>query len=191
MSGLDKILDHITQEAREEADAILSAAREEADAFLTSGKADADQIAAAIAKQSDLDVAAAVKRIQSASELREKRILLQTKQDKIEEVFAEALQQLQQLPDDEYFAAIRKMIDRYAGGQSGEIRFNSRDLARLPRDLASKAAEYHLTIGTEPVDIAGGFILSYGDIEENCSFDVLISASREELQDRIGDLLFS
>lgn len=190
MSGLDKIIDHITQEAKTEAEGILASARAEADKLISSGKAEADAMAAAIAKQSEADVAAAVKRIQSASDLREKRIILQAKQDQIEEVFGAALEHLRGLGDEDYFTLIRKMITRYASGERGILQFSAADLARMPKDMQTFAGQHHLEISPESVDISGGFILSYGDIEENCSFDVLIETSREELQDKIGQLLF-
>ena len=87
MSGLDKIIDHITQEARDEAGKIVSKAKEEAEKYLSDGKNDALARVAAIEKQSGLDVAAAFKRIESAADLQEKRTVLQAKQEIIESVF--------------------------------------------------------------------------------------------------------
>ena len=190
MSGLDKIIEHITEEARTEADQILSAARAEAEKLISSGKEDTDAMTAAIVRQSESDVAAAVKRIQSAAALREKRILLQAKQDRIENVFQSALAYFQILDANAYFDVIRKMISKYADGNSGEIRFNQKDLDRLPADMEQIAAAKGLSVSRDAADISGGFILSYGDIEENCSFEALIETSREELQDKVGQLLF-
>ena len=190
MSGLDKILEHISQEAQAETDKILSEAKENADRILASGKKEAQDMADMIYKQSELDVAAAASRIDSNAQLSEKRIILQAKQDKIEEIFEKAQVSLEEQSDADYMDIIIKMIDRYASGQKGQILFNSRDLARLSEDVRKTAQEHKLRISEETADIRGGFILSYGDIEENCSFDTLIAASREELQDKIGELLF-
>ena len=190
MSGLDKILEHITREAKNEADKILAAAKEDSDKLIASGKAEADSMAAAIARQSEADVAAAVRRIQSTSQLREKRLILQAKQEKIEDVFQSARAALEDLPEKEYFDVIRKMIARYATGEKGQIRFSAGDLKRLPADLKETAAEKGLEISSESAAIDGGFILAYGDIEENCSFETLIETSREALQDMVGQLLF-
>ena len=190
MSGLDKILEHITREAKEEADKILAAAKEDSGKIIDSGKAEADSMAAAIKKQSEADVAAAVRRIQSTSQLREKRLILQAKQEKIEDVFQSARTNLEDLPEKEYFDVIRKMITRYATGEKGQIRFSAKDLKRLPADLKEAAAEKGLEISKESAAIDGGFILAYGDIEENCSFETLIETSREALQDMVGQLLF-
>lgn len=190
MSGLDKILEHISREAREEADQILTSAKEAAQKILISGKKEAEDMAEAIRHQSELDVAAASDRIVSNADLNEKRIILQAKQDKIEEVFDNALKYLEDLDDASYMEMIGKMISRYASGREGTISFNQRDLSRLSEPVKALAEKQHLQISAEPVNICGGFILSYGDIEENCSFDVLIGTSREELQDKVGQLLF-
>ena len=190
MSGLDKILEHISREAQTETDKILSEAKSAADQIIASGKREAQEMAASIHRQSELDVAAAVSRIESNAQMSEKRIILQAKQDKIEEIFEKAQASLENLNDEEYMDVIGKMIIRYASGEEGMILFNSRDLARLTEDVRKTAQEKNLRVSEKPADIRGGFILSYGDIEENCSFDTLIAASREELQDRIGNLLF-
>jgi V/A-type H+-transporting ATPase subunit E len=47
-----------------------------------------------------------------------------------------------------------------------------------------------LIISENTVTIDGGFILKYGDVEENCSFDALFSSAKEELSDRVNAILF-
>ena len=37
----------------------------------------------------------------------------------------------------------------------------------------------------------GGFILCYGGIEENCSFDAIFDSAREHLQDAVQRILFA
>ena len=191
MSGLDKILEYITQEANAEADKIIASAQEEAAAIISSEKKKADDQSAAIMKQAESDAAAQATRIESAAQMKEKRILLQAKQDKIDEVFAQAKEQLLGLDDEKYFEMIQKMIQKYASGESGQIKFSQRDLDRIPAALKEQLEDTGLLVSSEPADIDGGFILSYGDIEENCSIDVLISESKETLQDKISETLFN
>ena len=47
-----------------------------------------------------------------------------------------------------------------------------------------------VSIAQEPANIDGGFILSYGGIEENCSFDAIFRSEREKLQDIVSGILF-
>lgn len=190
MSGLDQILEHISKEASDKAAKVLKNARAEADRILELEKKEASRLENQINKQSQLDVAAATKRIQSAAELKEKRMILEAKQKEIDGAIDAALEKLVNLPDAEYFAYLDRMLDRYAKGRAGEICFCAKDLERLPAGLKKKTKALNLTISQVPVNIDGGFILDYGDIEENCSFSALVNASRELLQDKIGKILF-
>jgi len=196
MSGLDKILEHINTEAKDAADVLLAGAKDQAQKLLENAKADAKAREAAIVKQSALDQAAAEKRIKSAAELKEKRMILEAKQKEIEDVLKAAQDHLVELPEDVYFETILKMIKKYAQPQDGTIKFSAKDLQRLPEGFEQKIAaaldgKASLKISDESANICGGFILVYGDIEENCSFDALISAAKENLQDKIGQILFS
>ena len=48
-----------------------------------------------------------------------------------------------------------------------------------------------LHISGDTRDIDGGFVLTYGGIEENCSIDALFDAAHEVLQDKVQEILFS
>lgn len=191
MSGLEKILEHIKSEATSTADEMLRVAKAEAEKIVDTEKKEAAFRADQIKRQSELDVTATRNRIQSAGDLKEKRMILEAKQKEIDDVFTATMDYLSNLDDAGYFAIIDKMIPRYADGIEGTIRFNARDLARVPESTKKVIKENLLTISDQPAQIDGGFILVYKDIEENCSFDSLISASREDLQDKIGQILFS
>ena len=191
MSGLEKILEHIKSEATSTADEMLRVAKAEAEKIVDTEKKEAAFRADQIKRQSELDVTATRNRIQSAGDLKEKRMILEAKQKEIDDVFTATMEYLSNLDDAGYFAIIDKMIPRYADGIDGTIRFNARDLARVPESTKKVIKDNLLTISDQPAQIDGGFILVYKDIEENCSFDSLISASREDLQDKIGQILFS
>ena len=191
MSGLEKILEHIKSEATSTADEMLRIAKAEAEKIVDTEKKEAAFRADQIKRQSELDVTATRNRIQSAGDLKEKRMILEAKQKEIDDVFTATMDYLSNLDDAGYFAIIDKMIPRYADGIEGTIRFNAKDLARVPESTKKVIKDNLLTISDQPAQIDGGFILVYKDIEENCSFDSLISASREDLQDKIGQILFS
>ena len=196
MSGLDKILEHINTEAKDAAEELIKGAKSQAEELLENAKAEARAREAAIVKQSALDQTAAEKRIKSAADLKEKRMVLEAKQKEIEDVLTAAKEHLNGLEDGAYFETVLKMVKRYAQPQDGIIKFSAKDLGRLPAGFDQKIAEAlggkgTLKIAEDSANISGGFILVYGDIEENCSFDALIEASKEDLQDKIGQKLFS
>ena len=88
----------------------------------------------------------------------------------------EARARLKELDDTAYFELLSKMLDKYSTGKEGVIRLSARDLNRIPAEFQAKALT--TTFSKDAVNIDGGFVIVYSDIEENCSFDALISASR-------------
>ena len=80
-------------------------------------------------------------------------------------------------------------------GEQGVMKLGSRDLGRLPADFEQKLAGVlpagtTLTLSREPAELSDGFLLLYGGIEENCSFRAVLSARKEEMQDKVCGILF-
>ena len=73
---------------------------------------------------------------------------------------------------------------------------SAEDLERLPAGFEEalneklKAAGASVTLNNTPAKISKGFILAYGDIEINCSFEALFEARREELKELVCGILF-
>lgn len=191
MSGLDKILEQINKEATDTANETINFANVEADKILKKAQEDAEAKREEISAQSILNVSAVTKQIQSVAAQMEKKKILVAKQEIIDGILDSALKHLENMDAPEYFAIIEKMIEKYAGNEAGVISFNARDLARIPQSTLNLAAQKNLKLSKEAVDISGGFILGYGNIDENCSFEGLILAMRESLQDKISQILFS
>ncbi len=79
--------------------------------------------------------------------------------------------------------------------------FNQNDLkkhatavvTRAKKLLSEKSPDWKqikISKGAEPIDIRGGLSLQYGDIESNCSFSALISASRASTENAVAEVLF-
>ena len=66
----------------------------------------------------------------------------------------------------------------------------------MPADFEKKieaAAQENggsLTLQKEPKEIPDGFILVYGGVEENCTLKALFDAKKDQLQDRVNEMLF-
>ena len=119
------------------------------------------------------------------------------KQEIIAGLIEQAYEALLAKPDEEYFAFLKKVLSGYAQPQAGEICFSKKDLDRMPagyldelKEIAAQAGG-SLTLSPEERDLDGGFVLSYGGIEENCTIRALFDARRETLQDQIHGLLFA
>ena len=187
MTGADKIIEKITRDALAKSEEILARAEAQAEQALAQAAAQAQgasgtAIAAAEEKAAS-DIAAA----RSRTAMTEKRILLQMKNEVIGQAIASALARLQALPEAEYFNMLARLAAEYAQPGPGVMRLAQRDLDRLPPDFSPAG----VSISPQPAEIEGGFILAYGDIEQNCSFEALVSARLDDIKDALHAFIFA
>jgi len=121
--------------------------------------------------------------------------VLAEKQSIISGVFEKALSELSGLSGSEYYNAVIKIAVKNALAQEGEIIFSKEDAANVPSDfemrLNAQLKAGRLTVSHNTRPIGKGFILSYGGVEQNCTFSALVEASKESLQDRVQEILFT
>lgn len=197
MTGLEKILEHIKSDADSEAGKILDRANQEVQQLLDSSREEGARQVKILEEQSKAKYDSFIKQGESSALLRGRKMILEAKQDEIEKVIEDAKLSILELPDEKYFETILKMANRYALKQKGSILFSESDRNRLPSDFSNKLADVlkekegaELTISEDTRKIDGGFVLVYGEIEENCSLEALFSAAKEDLQDKVGAMLF-
>ena len=191
MTGLEKIVEQIKQEAKIASEKELAKTREEVEQLLEEGKKERESFKAAFLTETDSQVELLLKRGEAAAVLQRKKSLLKEKQEIIHQVVENARESLLNLSEKEYFALLLKMLHRYAKNGKCSILLSPRDKMRAPKDFLSELMSRSIVLAGESEKIDGGFILVYGDIEENCSFEALFAASKEVLQDKIGALVFS
>lgn len=197
MTGLDKIIQDITSESDSAVSAKLNKARAQAEEIRSRAGQEAAEECAAVGRRAKEEAAMARERAESAAALQARKEVLGAKQQLIADIIEKAKQSLYALPDDEYFKLILKMAAKYAPARKGEILFSSADLKRLPASFekslneAVKGKGASLKVSKQSRNLDGGFVLSYGGIEENCSFSALFDARRDELQDKVNQLVFS
>lgn len=195
MIGLDKIKDEIRNEAAREADALLAAATAEADAIRDAARAEAELESAKIRTASQKAVADIEQSRDSVARLQRRQYILQMKQELLCETLDMALDTLYNLPDKKYFGLLCMQAVASAEAGHGEMLLNPRDAARLPAKFEAKLAadlppSCSITVSSQTRPIDGGFVLKYGDVEQNCSFAALFDARREDFTDMIRRILF-
>lgn len=196
MSGLEKITSQILEEAKTSAAMKLETARKEADDILSKAKEACAAMEAEAAEKNVILKENYEGRIKSSAEQQRRTALLRAKQDMIAEVIEEAYVTLKQEDTESYFRTMEKILKTYVLAEPGEIYFSAQDLARMPADFEeriSAAAEEKggsLVLSKEPKAIEDGFILVYGGIEENCTLKALLDAKKDELQDKVNEILF-
>ena len=177
MAGLDKIIARIQAESEEAAARTLEAAKAEAETILQNAREEAAAECAAIGRKAEQAAANILDRGHSAAELKKRQRILAEKQVLIGRIIGEAKQQLKNMPQEAYFENIVKLAVKASQNGKGTILFSKADLDRLPENFADtlNAALVAggkegaaLTVSSETRDIDGGFVLTYGGIEENC-----------------------
>ena len=197
MAGLEKIIEKIGLDAQAGASEVKAQADEKCAEILAEAQAESDRIDAQALADAEALRADILERGESGAQMQRKNRILTAKQSMISDVIDRARERLLSLDTADYFDLLCRLADKYAHAGDGIMYLCSHDLARVPanfrRDLAEIAKKKHgtLLISDKTRDIDGGFVLAYGGIEENCSFDAMFEDRKEALQDVVRAKLFS
>ena len=196
MAGIENITKVIAQEAEAESSSIISAAEKSAEEARAKANGEADQLKLSAKEKLDRKIAAERKKIQSQTEHIEKLKMLETKQNIIDGTLQKAKEKLLGYDDKTYFETLLGLLEKTVQADKGTLLLSETDLGRIPADfegqvnaVATKKGGM-LDVSKEPADIDGGFILSYGDIEINSSFDAIFEENKDKLVDIVNSILF-
>ena len=188
----EKILADAKAEAekiKKQADEKEAAEQAKLDEQLDEYKNQTDTLAKKAAKDKKLHLLAAARMDIAKEYLAEKRKIL-------DEVFAQARQQLQNLPDEEYRRFMTKlMLEAVETGDeeiivdNNEKRIDQSFIKHLNRKLGP-GYKGNLRLADQRQNLGGGFILKRGRIKNNISFDVLLTQARKELEIELAKELF-
>ena len=193
MTAQELILKGITDEASLKKEDILKKANEDAKSIIENAKREAkvfsgETVSAALKKAASIKANA-----DSQAELILRDARLMRKNREIEGVISQAVERLEALPDKEYFGLILSLISKIAEKQSGEILLSKNDLEKRSTAILTDGIKENglmLTLSSKAADIKSGFVLRYGDILINSSFEALVNEKRERLNDAVKDILF-
>ena len=115
----------------------------------------------------------------------------------LDEVFEQARRQLQDLPDEEYRALIKKLIlgavetgDEEVVVDTNEGRIDHEFIKEINRELGPDYKN-NLRLSDERQDLGAGFILKCDKVKTNVSIEVLLGQARKELEIELAKELFS
>lgn len=197
MTGLEKMQSQILDEARRSAEEILEQAKSQAREIKEEAERAAQEKSSRILEKSGTEVRNTEERSVSSCDLLRRQVLLEAKQAIIARILDRAYHTLIEADEDAYFRIIKEMLGKYAAAQAGEVCFSQKDLDRMPEGFEKEIQEIAekkggtLILSKEPRKISGGFVLVYGGIEENCSFQAMFHSRKDELADEVHKILFS
>lgn len=193
MTGLEKILAQIGNDAKSSADEMIKDAQAKADKIIEDANAEAAKQAQRLLKQGEGKSADIRQRAASSAHFEKRNKLLAFKQSYIDKCIADVRASLESAPDTEYFENLLSLVSLYAKKENGVMYLNERDLARMPAGFAAKvtaAAGHSITVSDTPRPIDNGFLLIYEGIDINCSFRAIFEDKEDTLRDIAGQILF-
>ena len=195
MNGIEKITARINEDSRKEIDAILAEARAKADEITAKAKAEAQAAGDEVLAQGRRAAAEREDRLASTAQMECRKAVLAAKQDVIEEAFEQAHKQLLALPKEKYIALLADLAVQASVTGKEKLIFSAPDRARVGKAVVSAAngklsKDAMLTLAEETRPMDGGFILSDGAVEVNCTFDTLIRLQRGALSGEVAKVLF-
>ena len=194
MKGTEKIIAHIQADANAQADTILKKAEEKAasirEAYEQKAKeAYAEKIRAGVkANQDRLDS------MDRLAKMEGRKAILALKQDMVAESFDRACDQLVNLPEAQYVAFLAKLAAKASVTGDEEIVLNAHDRKAYGPQVVEAANKAlgggKLTLSKETGDFKGGLILRRGNIEANCTAELLVDLCRDEMAAELAGVLF-
>lgn len=197
MSGLDRIVEEIHRQAETEANEILIEAKEYCSSFMADEKEKVNREIIEYNKKADSDRTLYEEKVKSGMEFKERNAVLDIRQKCIAECIENAIDKIKNLPDNEYFEFLLKILEKNVQGKNGTMILSNNDIHRMSETFSDKVFDIAnkkggcLEISKEPGQIKDGFVLIYGNIEENCTLDALFATKKEYLRDIANKELFN
>lgn len=196
MAGLNKIIERISQDSVAKCDSIIFDANNEAAKIKNAAIVESDSEKQKVVEAAEVQAKIITEMAESSAQLATRKKLLATRVEIINNAINTAYEKMKAMPDNDYFAALYSLVKKYAQDSEGTMLLSQKDLGRKPKDFDKKINEgllktAKLIVSDEPANIGEGFVLVYGDVEINCTFDALIEDSRDDLKDKIYNIVFA
>lgn len=219
MNGVSNITQKILADAEAYARQNEAQAEEKAAQLRAENELCAKHLAEDIANTAKAEAESIVARARSQAALDTRNALLAARREAIRRAFSRAVEQFCQLPQEQYIELLARMIIRYQT-QDAVLVLNARDKEAIGPALLKKVAalsildpsatasgsfteafvalvkrvanraKLGLRVADTAGDFAGGFILVEGQVDTNCTAEVLIDGMQHELEGEVLRILF-
>ncbi len=194
MKGTEKIIAHIQADAKDQADAILAQAEQQCASIREefekkAGDLYGEKIRAGVkACQDQLDSQQRIEQMEA------KKSLLAVKQEMVARSFDLAQEKIQQLPQEQYVDFLAKLAANASVSGDEEIILNARDRAALGEQVVKAANEKRkggkMSLSADTGNFDGGLLLRRGNVEVNCTVELLVELCRGDMAAELAGLLF-
>lgn len=192
MNGIEKIIDKILADAKLYADRITSDAEANAGDIIADAETAAVKLKTEVRLRAEKEAEGILSRVRSSSEITERNFLLEAKSTLIDRAFVMAKQELISLDQNAYCAFLSSLLkDAVFDAPDSKyiMSVNKKDRDTAQRVINNSAAD--IILSDINADIEGGFVLRRGDIEINCSVELIIAGLRQTLESVVYKTLFN
>lgn len=191
--SLADIKSKIEADARKESDLILQIAREQVEGILAKSTTQIESLDASYTERFKKEEPEILNRREIVARLDVNKIDLDAKQELIAMAFDEAVKVLSSMPKEKYLEFIKVLLEKAVetGKEVVYLPEKDKNVTKAWLDVYNQEHKTSLTIAKERVAISGGFVLQNEDIDTNCSYDMLVSWIREDLEADVVKRLFS
>lgn len=195
MTGIEKIVKKIYEQSQHNCDEILAQANLRVKEIIAEARSEAARQSEEIIRDAQEKAKKKAVVAKSTSESITRNRYLEIRNAILNDIISAAYLEIEKIPDEEYFAMLKKLVIKNVLQGECEMQLSGFDLGRLPGDfemsinmeIFEKGAVH---ISYTPADIENGFILNYGDIQVNCSLKAVFDENMERLKDMLSTALF-
>ncbi|MEG1560427.1 MAG: hypothetical protein RRY79_00635 [Clostridia bacterium] len=196
VSGADKLINSIIEEAKLEAEASKSRASREIEHILNRAKVESASIIAAAEKECSIYENSVLLKNRTNAEIDAKKYLLRKKRDLLAQSYAHALKKLYSLSDSEIRSILLKILIREAEG--GELVVSSSVHKNIVSEIIFDGNAALRKSGLSPLifsdksseDLRSGFMLVGKGFFKRCSFEDIIDDFKETEDGYVAKILF-
>lgn len=195
MTGLEKITEKIIDEAQKNCDAIIGEASAEVKEIISKARAKAKAESEKIISDAHKTARRKQAVSKSTAESITRNRYLEIRNAILNDIISAAYLEIEKFSDEEYFSMLKKLCIKNVQPGECEMHLSGYDMGRLPDDfeMSINSEIYEkgaVHISNVPADIENGFILSYGDIEINCTLKAVFDENMDSLKDMLSTALF-
>jgi V/A-type H+-transporting ATPase subunit E len=199
MSNLENLSSKIIEDAKIKAEAILKEAKD--NEILTIGNRikDAETLKHQMLEKAKIEADTLKQRITSSAQLSTRNEKLVAMQSMIDKVFAEALERLSAINDDEYLELLKRYLLSMPIVGDEEIVLPMKYISVISdwylldinTELKALGKVGEIRLSSDGRNIKSGFIVTRNGIEINNTFESLVNSLRDELETEVVTVLFN
>jgi V/A-type H+-transporting ATPase subunit E len=190
--SLAQITDKIKSDAQKEADELLAKATSQAEQITKRAQEECDVVKSDFQARFDKERPEIFRRREIVAGLDVKKMMLKAQRGLISDVYGQTLDKLSKMDGAQYTALCEAMLDAAVKTKDEELQVSAAEKHLDQAWLDGYNAKHGTQLRFSEVkpDIAGGFILSRGKINTNCSWDMLVRVAQEKQESDVVKRLF-